>query len=336
MPAKRTDLRRFMYGRKPTIYEVAITRNTSTENPLRIDGGIAEQEWLEVVAADDDLVLNSVPQDLKEFQLEQSWKLRSFPEGTAIYFAGGSVFIREDDSTTIEKLVEIAAQLGANVVGEDGTLFFDNGATKVSEPLGQELLAGEGSSIGAGLSPLKKKFLLEEERMRRRLACIGLFLSVPYPLFVASIVASGDNPGPGYLWAALSLGFGGLCLRAMIKPKFYLTFIGGDQIRAFLPNSKNTADGIVERSFQRSEVGPLELIWFPLEYPSKTIREYHVRSQPTPWLVFLASGSKEKCQKCLQRLAVATQLATVDKSTDDAATNIPKNYQLSASERRKR
>ena len=296
-----------------TFYEVSL-RRPDRANPL------SKQDWLEIVQEDEDIVCGNTEDHPRAIPDCELWVLKSHPEGTPIYFEDGAIFIREDDSTTIEKLVALAERLDAEVVGEDGTVYFDIGASTPGSKNQKK------SPVDNRFSPKAKIVILDEERIRRRQAGLGLIFSLAFPLYTAWIWHSGENPGSLYLWALGSIALGVLCAMVFFKAKYYLEFFPDAESNAYVPNTKNTDDACLCKKISRGQLDPLEVVWFALEYPSKKITEFHVRSQKNPWLVFWAGSNKEKAKSMLFKIGQSLAVNTVDKSSGDAASNIPKKY----------
>ncbi len=305
-----------MRRNKHTFYEVLLKRHTSQP-------AIEREEWLAVVNKDADLVEGTGDQSKISAQQEKIWRLSSHPEGTPIYFDKGTVFIREDDSVTIEKLVDLAKVLQASVVGEDGTIFFD----MASEGIHTATSPG-GSEFERRFTPALKRVILDDERIRRRQAAIGFLCSLVLPIYTAWVYSTGQNPGIFYFWTFLSLILTALTAAALWRPKYVLEFRDGGDCVAYLANTKSTDDDRVTKRFSRSELDPIELIWFALEYPAKRITEYQVRSARNPWLVFWAGRKKEKGQAILKELGAKLRVSVTDMSAASAATNVPKKYQV--------
>ncbi len=312
-----------------TLYEVYLFREIPGATlDVRERSGyepIERDEWLAAVEKDSDLFATDRDEIHGKEVRGELWKMHSHPKGTPIFFEDGLVFIREDDSATIEKLVALAESLGAKVLGENDEEFFDSGPDAEAE-----------DSPAAGAGHLRKtKVLLDDEYVRRRQALLGLLIGMLFPIYIAFLLLRGENPAELYLLLLPGMGIIFLAGRALIQPKYYL-LLEGDSIRVRLANTKSTSEDVTEKSLARRDIDPLELVWFPLEYPKKTIKEFHVRSSKNTWLVFHAGYNQEKAQEKLRQISRSLSLNAEDLSTSQATKDVPKKYQLRPEEKRKK
>ena len=305
---------------RPSVHEIVVARR-DPEVELDLDGGtgllpLDPAEWRALADSDADLV----PGDE-----EDTWHVRSSPEGPAVRWEDGHLILREDDEATIRKLVELSRRLGAIVVGEDGTEYFDTGLEDADA-------APEASARPTG-PPLRVP--LDDELVRRRQAGLALIVGLGLPTVVGVLIALGRTPGPWVLAGLAGIAIAGMAVRALLIPRYVLEGGDGSTFVARIPETRSTSSDIAEKRIPRTELEPLELVWHALEYPAKTVREYHVRSARHSWLVFLSTTKPDEARTALSRVGRSLGVATEDRADGEPTKDVPARYRLSAAEKRK-
>jgi hypothetical protein len=304
-----------------TFHEFGVVREERLE-PATPGGPITLEEWLQLVARDDDLVVNPSPRYANGAVDDQAaWRLRSHEDGTPIFFADGRVFIREDDALTLAKLQQIAEELGGVVVGEDGQEYIERGGTAAAADGARSTKRLDQAGLRA-----VGRFSLDEERVRRRQ--IGLMIAVGclVPLYTAWLLWRGENPGVLLLLGAGSLG---LVIYGMIRvrvPRYFVAVGADGRAVVQFQNEASTSDELVEKELTQSQLDPIELVWFSLKIGKRTLREYHVRCSKEPWIVFFAGANLAKAQRALAEIARAMNVGSSDQSAGPAAEGVPKKY----------
>ncbi len=93
-------------------YQVNITRGDENSD----DGEISKIEWLEYVSSDPELAVEE----------EGDFPTVAWSRGhntAKLMWEDIGIWSWSPENTTIEKMIEIAVKLNANVIGEDGTVF---------------------------------------------------------------------------------------------------------------------------------------------------------------------------------------------------------------------
>lgn len=107
-------------------YELYITRAEffweTEENP------IAEEEWLAVARADSDLQLDTTSYldyrvSTGEVKRVHPWMLKGHPDRSPFWFRNGAIFTTNPDNHTLAKMIALAKNLNAQVIGEEGEVY---------------------------------------------------------------------------------------------------------------------------------------------------------------------------------------------------------------------
>lgn len=303
---------------RPSVHEIVLVRRDPKVAPDVATGAgllpIDDTAWRTLADSDGDLEPGDEP---------DSWRLRSLPDGPPIRWSDGRLSILEDDATTIAKLVEIAGKLDAIVLGEDGTEYFDTG------------LADAASGPAASRAGVTTRIRLDEEHVRRRQAGLALVVGLGLATAVGLAIALGRHPGPWVLAGFAGLVVAGLAIRALTVPKFVLEARTDGTLVARIPNTRSSSADVAEKRVPRGELDPVELVWHALEYPAKTVREYHVRCARHPWLVFLATTKPAEARTTLAEVGGRLGVSTEDRADDGPTREVPARYKLTEAEKRK-
>lgn len=307
-------------------FEVYLTRVNPGDAGLSEISGlpIEKDQWLSYVESDEDL--NRLPGKDKQDAagVIEAWGLQSHPGGTPLYYDQGVIRIDRDDSVTIKKMVEIAAQLNAYVIAEDGQVFSMDKTKPVTT-----------SAQGLRSSARKSKVILEDERIRRKQCLVGVASSLIFPALVAYWWMT-EFIGPIHIIGAIaSMIAGGWFLHLWFRPKY---FIEKDANRnrwlLHYQNTSTTEDRVVIGELDARALPGLELVWFFLDYPAGATVMFHVRGVNQPWLVLQETQREGKAKALLQLSAKTLVLNSHDRTNDQPATDIPKRYLLKPEEKK--
>lgn len=273
---------------------------------------ITRREWLDYVAEDDDLVAMDGPQE--------RWKLVSHPEGEPLYFSNGAISIRRDDSVTIERLLEIAAELDAYVVNENGEHFEELPGEKDDD-------SERPRTVAAGTVRIDT----EEERLRKR-QCVAVIVIGMVVLAAMVWARVKGEAGSLHLQAGLvAFALSAWALVRYFKSVFVLEK-SAQGVVVYRRNAKSTKNAVSRVELEDAALSGLELVWFPLKYPGQTLIQFHVRGVGHPWLVLYASGNEKRAREMMGRLASQLRLSSEDRTHERPAGDVPKSYLLTKDE----
>ena len=286
---------------------------------------IEEHEWLACVEAEPDLAVRAEPDETLPGRAdERQWMFKAYPEGTPIFYGDGTVYIVQDDPTTVEKMAALATRLQARIITEAGEVLAEpDGATELDAPASEA-------------APGSVRVRTEEERLRRRQSLLALVLCMVLPGWWLYATLGGQMPPPAATLAAL--GFLAVAIWAAVSFFRSRYFLGWDAEAGHYvvarASTKSTDDRLTTMALDRTALNALELVWFPLEYPDKTFISFHVRASDHPWLVLLESKNEQQAKTMLVTLANQLGLAHTDRTDQAPATDVPKRYQLTAEEKK--
>ena len=109
-------------------YELHITRKTDWSE---IEGArIDRSEWEAIIESDSELTLNTTTQS--DDRLSATFRA----QGHSLKWDDGQIHAKNPDSVLITKMVDIARRLNAQVQGDDGEVYNDDGSTSFPDAVG--------------------------------------------------------------------------------------------------------------------------------------------------------------------------------------------------------
>lgn len=183
-----------------------------------------------------------------------------------------------------------------------------------------------------------KKIITDDEMVRRRQCMLLMMLGVAFPVYwlISSLLTNRFNIDIidiVLLLLSLSLLLPGIFY--FFRTRYFVEKNPADDNWIYVsPSRDNSSNSVDRHTVPNSVLQQLELIWFPLKYPAKTVIEFQVRSAKQPKLVFLTTTSEAKAKKVMNQLAKKLTANTTDQTWDGPAKNVPKHYLLTKAEQK--
>lgn len=186
--------------------------------------------------------------------------------------------------------------------------------------------------------PNGTRIITDDEIVRRRQCMLLVMLGVVFPVYwlISSLFADRlnfeiiDSVLLLISFALFSLGVFYYC-----RTRYFVEKNPADDNWFHICPSRDKSTNTVDRhSVPNSVLQQLELIWFPLKYPAKTVIEFQVRSAKQPELVFFTTTSEAKAKKTMNRLAKCLTSNTTDQTWGGPAKNVPKHYLLTKAQQK--
>lgn len=186
--------------------------------------------------------------------------------------------------------------------------------------------------------PNSKRIITNDEIVRRRQCMLLVLLGTVFPVYwlISSVLTDRfnfeiiDSVLLIISFALFSLGLFYYC-----KTRYFVEKNPADDNWLHICPSRDKSANTVDRhSVPNSAIQQLELIWFPLKYPAKTVIGFQVRSTKQPELVFITTNSEAKAKNAMNLLARNLTANTTDQTWDGPAKNVPKHYLLTKAEQK--
>ncbi len=183
-----------------------------------------------------------------------------------------------------------------------------------------------------------KKVITDDEMIRRRQCILLVAFGVVFPAYrLISCILSDQfyfDIADGLL-SLISFAMIALGLFYYYRTRYFVEKnTTGNEWIYVCPSRDNSAKDIERRQIPHSAMQHLEMIWFPLHYPEKTVIKFQVRTSQQTELVFLTTTSEAKAKKTMNKLAKSLTANTEDQTWNGPVKNVPKHYLLSKAEQK--